>query len=377
MPKKATKKVDQIDKKKGALDKVKPSLYQSADYIMNLERILIPWSPGFDEILGGGICSGSLTLISGKAKSGKTSSFLQFAASAQKPQYGGRYWNKVAAEKRSDKPGRPVFFYNIENRLTKRDLNGIPGLNLDPDKFKLITTTDTNTLYLEDYFENIEETMNLYPGCIIIIDSIGALCTKKVGAATHDGQVQDPAPLLSSYFMKRIGPLVMAKDIIMLNVLHKVTNVRAQQNQSKTLVTGGTKLRYGANNIIDITYSEIETDSDGKPTGSYILHLKDETSELGPPGVTADAYLKFGQGLWEGYELLLLATASDVNGLFSIRKNSAWYQFEPEITGGEQVKIQGTANAAQYLSDNPKVYQSLYKAYSTACWSNAALYKSK
>ena len=376
MPKKATKK-KVIDKKKDALDKVKSSLYLPADYVLDMARTLIPFSPAFDEILGGGICSGSLTLISGKAKSGKTTSYLQFAANAQKPQYGGRYWNKAAAESRSDKPGRPVFFYNVENRLTKRDLGGIPGLNLNPDKFKLITTTDTNTLYLEDYFENIEETISLYPGCIIIIDSIGALCSKKVGAATHDGKVMDQAPLLSSFFMKRIGPLVMAKDIIMLNVLHKVANIGAAQNQSKTAVTGGTKLRYGANNIIDITYSEIETDSDGKPTGSYILHLKDETSELGPPGVTADAYLKFDHGLWFEYELLLLATASDVNGLFGIRKNSAWYQFEPEITGGEQVKIQGTTNAAQYLSDNPKVYQSLYKAYSNACWSNAALYKSK
>jgi len=365
MPKKS------VDKQKDNIKNVNDNLYMSADYIMNLERTLIPLTPAFDEVLGGGLVSGSLTSIYGPPKSGKSTTCLQWAAQCQKPEYGGRYWSKKAAEKRGDKPGRPTFFYFVENRLTKRDLSGIPGLNLSLDKFKVIGTTDEQTLYLEDYFANIEETINLFPGCILIIDSIGGLCSKKVAAAVDGDQVRDPSALLTSFFLKRIAPLIMAKDIIMLCVLHKVTNTGAKPGQSQTTVTGGKKIKYAANNLIDAKWSEIDKNDEN----SYILHLEGETSELGRPDVTAEAYLRFNRGFYREYELILLVTAQDTNGLHGVHKSSAWYQFDSTLTGDKPYKAQGIINAAQWLEQHPEAYRTLYNNYASAYWPNTGLYE--
>ena len=296
MPKKATKKAERDqspDKKRNATDKVRETLYMSADYIMNLRRVIIPFSPAFDSVLGGGIVSGSMTTLASSPKCGKTSSCLHLCTTCQRPEYGGRYWDKDAVKDTGNKPGRPVFFYSTENRLTKRDLS-LPGLDLSEDKFKLIVTTDKKTLYLEQFFENIEQTIDMYPGCVILVDSIGSLCSEKVAEATEGGQVRDPAPLLSSFFMKRIGQLLMAKDIIMLNVLHKVTNTGAKPGQATKQTTGGEKIKYGANNIIEITWSEISRDDED----CMILHLLGKTSELGPPDEKADGCLRLGRSLW-------------------------------------------------------------------------------
>ena len=164
----------------------------------------------------------------------------------------------------------------------------------------------------------------------------------------------------------------MAKDIIMLNVLHKVANVGAMGNQSKTSVTGGSKLKYGANNIIDIRWSEVDINNDN----CYILHLESETSELGPPDIQADAYLRFGKGLWNSYEIILLTTDADCNHLFGVHKNGAWFSFAPELTGAEKpIKIQGIINAANYVEENKKVYNKLYQQYASSNLTNTNLYK--
>jgi RecA/RadA recombinase len=349
------KKVAKTDKTKDVIDSIKDSIYLSAEHILTLERTLIPWSPAFDSILGGGVISGSMTNIAGSPKTGKTSSALCLCAQAQKPELGGRYWR--------DK-GRPIIFYNIENRLTKRDLLGVPGLDLEPDRFMLAMNTDKKTWYLEDYFEDIERAIDLYPGCIILLDSIGALCTKKVASATDGDQVRDPAPILSSQFMKKIGAQLMAKDIIMLNILHKVTNSAAKPGQSTTMITGGIKVKFGANNYFEVKWAETsDNDKDG-----LILHLGGKTtSEVGTPDEEATAYLRFGRGLWNSYELINLCVQPDTNNLFNIGKSGAWY-----IVG--EKKIQGILNAATYLDETPELYSEIYANYASSFWKNRKLY---
>ena len=290
MPKKKKKpKTARLpDKKKDTIKGINLTLKgHDASYIKNMQRTLISWSPAFDEILGGGIVSGGMTNMIGNPKVGKTSALLELVANCQKPENGGKFWSKEAAKKRGLTPGRPVFFYNVEGRFTQRDLDGTKGLNQSPDKFEIFSTTLEQRLYLENCFTSIEQQIEAYPGCVILIDSIGALCTTTVATVTDSGQVRDNAPLLTSSFMKRIGGLLMPYDIVFLNVLHKVSNTGASQFEKKTLVTGGKKFKYGANNIIEITHSQL----DGDHKGCYILHLESETSEVGEPFVVADAYL--------------------------------------------------------------------------------------
>jgi len=359
------------DSKKDIIKNIKEHLYLPIQHITEMPRITIPWSPGFDEATGGGIVSGSMVNLSGSYKVGKTSSLLQFARNCQKPEYGGIHWGVEAAKAKGIEPGRPIVYVNTEGRLNKRDVMSVPGMNYAPDKFMLITSTADETLYLEDYFTRIEQTIEMYPGCVIILDSVGAMCTKTVAAVTDGGQVRDNAALLSRAWMRRVGQLLMPKDIILLNVLHVVTNTGAKPGQSTKSVTGGVGVQFGANYILSITWTEPTDDHTGA-----IIHLQGGHSELGTPKMESMAYLRFGKGLWNSYELVNLCTVADCNNLFGIGKSGSWYNINPELTGSDKpVKLQGMSSVATWFDENPKAYNKLYKAYANANWGNRKLYQ--
>ena len=74
--------------------------------IIDQKLHIIPISPKIDIALGGGIPEGSLFIMTGPEKVGKTLTALTFCSNAQK-----------------DK--RKIYYGNIEGRLRKRDMEGI------------------------------------------------------------------------------------------------------------------------------------------------------------------------------------------------------------------------------------------------------------
>lgn len=371
------KTLSDIDSNNSVLNGVFTSLVQPATWVTEMKRTLIPWSPSYDSVTGGGVVSGSVTNIKAKPKIGKTQSLLHLVKKCQKPEYGGRYWGIEEAAKRGVKPGRPVVYANIETRITKRDLYGHPGMNYDEDKFGVLTSTEERSLYTDDYIAEIEKLVEMIPGIIIVVDSVGAMCSKKIAEADAGEQVRDITPILVSYFMKRLMNSVMPKDAIILNVLHVVANTGATAMQSKSSTTGGVKLQYAANNYINIKYSENFHIDETSAANGKILHLECETSELGAPDQEATGYLKFGRGLWEEYELLSLVTDNSNNGMFGITKKGAgWFTFDKSICK-EEMKFQGAANAAKHIEDNPKIFDSIYSKYRNINWPNTELYLKK
>ena len=72
-----------------------------------------------DIALGGGVPEGSLFIMTGPEKIGKTLTALTFCANAQKR-------------------NRQIYYGNIEARLRKRDIEGIKELDSTPEKIKII-----------------------------------------------------------------------------------------------------------------------------------------------------------------------------------------------------------------------------------------------
>ena len=106
---------------------------------------IISIGPKLDIALGGGVPEGSLFIMTGPEKVGKTVTALTFCANAQKNH------------------DRKVYYANIEGRLRKRDLNGISGLGLKPEEMQIISSTEGNILSAEKYLsiiDNIVHTEN-------------------------------------------------------------------------------------------------------------------------------------------------------------------------------------------------------------------------
>jgi len=126
----------------------------SGNAVVDKKVLTIPFSPSLDIILNGGVPEGSFVVLTGQPKCGKTTSSLDFAATAQKPEYAYG----------SFKDGREVYYLNIEGRLKKRDLEGIPGLNLS--KFHVIGSQTGKILHAEEYLQIGERIINEIPGSI-------------------------------------------------------------------------------------------------------------------------------------------------------------------------------------------------------------------
>lgn len=374
MPKKATKKVEKVeveeittkDKKKKLSANVTPIIYKGVEDILEQERTLVSWSPAFDEATGGGILSGSSLNLSARPKAGKTQMYLQLASIFQRPENGGRYWSPKAAKERGETPGRHFFFYNVEGRLTIRDIESNKGINFD--KFHWMGSDDQHTYFLEDYCVAIEQAIEKYPGCIIMIDSIGAMCTRRVADVTDGGQVRDNAPQLTSLFLSRIGGILNARDIVLLNILHEVTNTSGYGKH--TLITGGVKIQFLANYQLRIAKTEPFDRAPG-----LILNIECASSEIGDPHTTSEGCLLFGKGSWNSYELLLLVADEDCGETFGVTRAKAHWTFDPVVTGEkEPLKIQGATAAAEWLDEHPEAYQRLYNAYAEAAWKNRKMY---
>ncbi len=80
--------------------------------------------PKLDIALGGGVPEGSLFIMTGPEKVGKTVTALTFCANAQK-----HYERKI-------------YYANIEGQLKKRDLEGLTDLTLEAEKMQIIGSTE-------------------------------------------------------------------------------------------------------------------------------------------------------------------------------------------------------------------------------------------
>jgi RecA/RadA recombinase len=163
----------------------------TANSVIDKKLITIPVSPALDVVLNGGIPEGSFVIFTGQPKCGKTTTSLDFCATAQKKEYAHG----------SFKEGREVYYLNIEGRLKKRDLEGIPGLNLD--KFNIIGSQEGKILHAEEYLQIGERIINEIPGSVVIIDSYSALCTEaEITSEMNKMQRADGAKLLAKFCRK-------------------------------------------------------------------------------------------------------------------------------------------------------------------------------
>ena len=83
----------------------------TASAVIDKKLITIPVSPSLDIILNGGVPEGSFMIFTGQPKCGKTTTSLDFAATAQRPEYAYQGF----------KEGREVYYLNVEGRLKKID----------------------------------------------------------------------------------------------------------------------------------------------------------------------------------------------------------------------------------------------------------------
>lgn len=311
----------------------------SGNSIVDRKSIVIPVSPAIDLILQGGIPEGSFVIFTGQPKCGKTTTSLDFAATAQRKEYQGDL-----------KKPRHVYYLNIEGRLKKRDLEGIPGLDLD--RFDVIGSQQGKILHAEEYLQIGERLINEEPGCVLIIDSYSALCTEaEITSEMDKMQRADGAKLLAK-FCRKVANVIPVNKNIVIGITHLMGNPTGYgaefKEKSGQAVAYQTDIKLRAK-----TFKAWTLGADGTQIGQEVEWIA-QCSAIGPPGGSITSYLRYGQGIDKQTELVVLA--SDMG---FINKGGAWYTLD--FIEGEKVKLQGVEKVRQYLIDNKDAYDKLFK----------------
>lgn len=324
--------------------------------INNLEVIGV--SPALDIALGGGLREGSVVVMTGDPKSGKTTTALHFASKCQLK-------------------NKRVIYVNTEGRLSSQNFEGIKGLN--PDNILIVESTNDRILTAEDFLNIIEYYINNDPGCLIITDSLSNM----VPACELEGEVRtgvrNALPRLLSMFFKRISGTLMKNKVILICITHNIANTGGSPYAPQKMADCGNMLQYQAGTNMVITHRgkwQVPKDT-GQHVGQIANWAIKTSNAGGRPNSTAESWIRYGIGVDEVQEIVHIACEFRL-----IKSSGAWYTIqcavdEPTNNNVSQYlqsnnigstteeiekafKFQGINNVSEFLNANPSIASFIY-----------------
>jgi recombination protein RecA len=315
-------------------------------------------SPALDIALGGGLREGSVVVMTGDPKSGKTTTALHFASKCQAL-------------------GKRVIYVNTEGRLSRQNFDGIKGLK--SDNILIVESTDDKILSAEDFLNIIEYYINNDPGCLIIADSLSNM----VPSCELEGEVRtgvrNALPRLLSMFFKRISGTLMKNKIILTCITHNIANTGGSPYAPSKMADCGNMLQYQAGTNMVITHrGRWQVPKDTGPHVGQIANWSIKTSCAGgTPNSTAESWIRYGVGIDETQEVVQIACEFRL-----IKTAGAWYTIQcalddiqnPTIqkllkdnnVGDKEedierfFKFQGANNTLEFLNENPDMSSFIY-----------------
>lgn len=316
---------------KKKLKKEYGDVFIDPSFIIDKQRTILSVSPKLDIGLNGGIPTGTWGIVSGKSKLGKSTLALSLCAEAQKKVNGGRM----------------CYYLDVEHRLEKKNIKGIPGLLYDEDHLQIVTSTKNNILTAEKYLTIAENLLKNEERIVLVLDSASALCTEKEYSAEMSATGRNEGPKLLAQFTRKLGNIVPVQDSLVIIIQHMIANTSGYG--PSFMEDGGNKIIYQSDfKLRGIGFSKWE--EDGKQIGQ-VNNWEIVYSALGQPNGKIESYLRFGSGIDKAWELIELAC-----DLAIIEKGGSWFTLNfldtPE-------KMQGQKKVWQFLKDHPKEMEKL------------------
>lgn len=318
---------------------------------------VISLSPALDIALGGGLREGSVVVMTGDPKSGKTTTAMHFAAKCQKE-------------------GKKIIYINTEGRLSEQNYK---IKDLDPAKIIVVESTNDRVLTAEDFLNITEYYINNDPECLIITDSLSNM----VPSCELEGEVRtgvrNALPRLLSMFFKRISGTLMKNKVILICITHNIANTGGSPYAPQKMADCGNMLQYQAGTNMVITHrGKWQVPKDTGVHVGQIANWAIKTSNAGgKPNSTAESWIRYGVGIDEVQEIVQIACEFRL-----IKAAGAWYTIqcavdEPEnpiiakVLESNQVdkqpesiekffKFQGVNNVSEFLNSNPEVSSFIY-----------------
>lgn len=348
---KDTKLLSEIIKKYGnVIRKGNDLLEERKEYkILNV-------SPIIDVALGGGIKEGSWVMLSGAAKSGKTTLAMQIAKNGQDE-------------------GRPIIYINSEGRLKEMNFE-IEGL--DPEKMQIVTAEDeplSAEAFLDITLKLISAKEN--EGAICIIDSVSSLIPSKDLELEISGERRPGLPKILGDFVKKLGQIVPNQKSIIVMITHMITNTSGYG--ATMMADGGVKIGYQADTRMQVK-SIAPWVQDDQQIGQAV-NWKILCSSISGPGAECQSWIRYGQGIDKVQEVLMMGQEAGLISQagawftcnFLLTKPELVYRLNSEIDvvdgnyktdkdlelATKACKFQGSEKLYYFLKENDFVYDAL------------------
>jgi len=276
-------------------------------------------SLGLDIALGiGGLPYGRIVEIYGPESSGKTTLTLQTIAEAQKQ---GKVCAFVDAEHALD----PIYAEKL-------------GLNVDE---LLVSQPDTG----EQALEIVDMLVRSNAVDVIVVDSVAALTPKaEIEGDMGDSHMGLQARLMSQALRKLTGNIKSANClVIFINQIRMKIGVMFGNPET---TTGGNALKFYASVRLDIR--RIGAVKQGDEILGNETRVKVVKNKVSPPFKQTEFQILYGKGIYHLGEVVDLGVKEGF-----VDKAGAWYSYNGDKIG------QGKANAANYLSENPKIAEEI------------------
>lgn len=316
---------------------------------------VISVSPVVDVALGGGIKEGSWVMLSGAAKSGKTTIAMQIAANCQKE-------------------GRHIIYLDVEGRLKEMNFE---VSELDPEKVTVIKAAD-QPLSAEQFLDIAAKLVSAKEneGCVCIIDSISSLIPQRDLEQEINGMTRPGLPKILSDFTKKMGQIVPNQKALMILITHMITNTSGYG--ASRMADGGVKIQYQADTRMEV--KSIQPWVQDEEQIGQAINWKVLCSSMGPPGAECQSWVRYGFGVDKIQEIVIMGQEA---GLIS--QAGAWMtcsflynnpkllkQVFPDLELNSddtyvnpeealrKCKCQGAEKLYFFIKENPCLYEALF-----------------
>lgn len=317
-----------------------------ASHIMGKKKKVVSVSPSFD-LMTGGVPEGSFMALTGHEKVGKSVLALTVAAAAQKLEY---------ANPELCPDGRFVLYLNSEHRIKDRDLAGIHGLDLSPERFKLIQSSPGNIINSQKFCTIAERAINEIPGCVVIIDSFTILSSKEEQEAAIGYQDRGKSNGIISQLMRKIAAPLCVNQCIVIGITHGMANTSgfgaSWQEKSANALKFAEDIKLSSKKV---DKWRVGTDTKSPQIGQKTQWNVEFAAVLAPGG-TVNTHIRYGYGVDIYTELLEVALEY---GLVDL--NGSWYTMSFMNQGDNNPKAQGEEGVRNFLESNQDIYKDLRK----------------
>lgn len=315
------------------------------------QKLTIEWIPTpslrVNEVTGGGIPKGKVSILAGDSDSGKTSYMLE----------------TIGLNMQKD-PNFMALWLESEESLEINSLQNIFGI--DPDRFVLIYLERDGAA--EVALDRLESALSLGVFDICVINSLKCLTPstefeKEMAAATIGLQAR-----MFGKLMRKMVALIAEHNCGFVLINHLTTEIGKMHGDPLT-IAGGRAIRYSSMLTLDIRKRSVQ-DSDpiSKEDGMKIAVsvIKNHCRQDRMPYLKTEYYIIYGQGTERSVEIIELAEKCGI-----LTKKGSWYReysgetdskgnpIERTLEDGTKAAWNGMKNTRAYILNNPDYYDYL------------------